>query len=97
MELNRFSPGQLPGDSSFHLQPYDLSSYTGLWRAAKVVEMGCLQPPRRVPGWAPAGAHGGIGVFLWATESDINRLIDEQPGFGAMNGSAAGLDDSIAR
>lgn len=94
--LNYFTLGQLPGNTHFNPKSYDTSTSAGLFKAAKLVENVCLDPPRRTPGWEPAGAEGNIGVFLWATDSYINREVTGVPG-GLTNGSSAGVYDSTAR
>ncbi len=95
--LDWFMIGQLPGKAPFNPRPYDTSTSAGLWKAAKFVEFECLAPPRRTPGWEPAGAQGNIGVFLWATESDINKQVTGAPAYGSTNASRAGVDDSTAQ
>lgn len=93
--LDWFPMGQLPGNPHFHYRPYDLSTSGRLHAAAKLVERDCLAAPRRVPGWEPAGEKGNIGVFLWATDSSINRLVTGKPGFGVGDGWAdTGADRS---
>lgn len=95
--LDWFRLGQLPGNLRFNPRPYDTSTSAGLFKAAKFVENECLDPPRRTPGWESAGAQGNIGVFLWATDSDINRQITERRGYGSTNESSVGMYDSTAR
>lgn len=95
--LDWFAPGQLPGNSRFNLRSYDTSTSAGLFKAAKLVENECLDPPRRTPGWESAGAQGNIGVFLWATDSAINRQVTGEPGYDLTNGSSTGVYGSTAR
>jgi hypothetical protein len=95
--LNWFQLGQLPGYPRYNPSSYDTSTSAELHKAAKFVENECLESPRRTPGWQPAGAHGNIGVFLWATDSDINRHVTGAAGFDLTNGSNVGVYDSVAR
>lgn len=62
----------------------------------------CLEP-MRMPGWEVVGSKGSIGVFLWATESVMNRLVTGRDGSPfsldglSGNGSGAGALDSVER
>ena len=71
-------PENLPGRPTLG-PPTALSSYLNLNRvAAKLVE-DCIDEKGEA-GWRPTGQHLGIGVFVWSTDSEQDREIeDEQP------------------
>ena len=45
-------------------------------------------------GYDTAGVNGAIGVFLWDTDSVINRAVQEKWSVGNANANATGLVDS---
>lgn len=88
--LDWFKPSDLPGSAPVRITNSDISTFTSLWKAAKVVETDCLLSGRR-PGWEAVGMRGNIGVFLWATHSNINKQIT-----GDLDGSRLVLGGSFA-
>ena len=95
--LDYFRPRTLPGSPSFHLGSSDTATFDSIWKAAKAVENKCLLPNRK-PGWQPVGTKGSIGVFLWATDSEINQQVTglsaHQDGpLTLMNASREDVDD----
>lgn len=88
--LDWFKGGALPGSSAIHSGSSDTSSFAAIWKAAKTVEDGCLLQSRR-PGWQAVGTKGELGVFLWATESEINQRVT---GFSAHGGIPLDLNVS---
>ena len=95
--LDSFKPGALPGKTTMPLARYDTASFTSLWKAARIVESQCLIPRRR-PGWEPVGSSGNIGIFLWATHSEINVQMtgldaekSPRPALNLVNSSIADI------
>lgn len=77
--------------------PCETSTYYNLWKVAGNVVQRCVID-RGAVGWQPTGFHYGIGVFIWATGSLEDELIEaDEPRFtfptlGAnANGSVANV------
>lgn len=51
----------------------DLSNWQGLWRSMVRVQWRCVRDG--VMGWDVAGNEGGIGLFMWATGSWMDRSV----------------------
>ncbi|KAL6720329.1 hypothetical protein ACLMJK_002250 [Lecanora helva] len=97
--LDDFKPSALPGGASFTTGASDTASFGSIWKAAKRVEDQCLLASRK-PGWQPVGTKSAIGVFLWATDSDINHQvtgflegISGPPSLSVNNASNRGLSE----
>ncbi len=64
----------LPGASRRPYAEYDTATFRSIYTAARLVDNDCLYPSRR-PGWESAGTKSNLGVFLWATDSEINGQV----------------------
>ncbi len=77
----------------------DVADAFMLWNAAKMVGDTCLRDAGTY-GWAPVGATGGIGVFLWAKgsllEKDAYRVegVGGAVGNGTVGGGGTGVETS---
>lgn len=67
-------PFDLPGRIRRPFAEYDTATFRSVWTAARSVESDCLFAMKR-PGWESVGAKSNVGVFLWATDSEINRQV----------------------
>lgn len=67
-------PYTLPGRTRRPYAEYDTATFKSIYAAARLIETDCLEPTRR-PGWESVGAKSNIGVFLWATDSEINGQV----------------------
>ena len=76
--LATFAPGLIPDEPP--RLPYglsDITSFATIWSAARAVDHLCIGVHGRL-GWVMAGrVNHGIGVFVWATKSAMNRLLQE--------------------
>ncbi|MCJ1459265.1 hypothetical protein MMC28_009642 [Mycoblastus sanguinarius] len=74
--MNFFPTGEVPEavQSQDEYPKTDVASFEEIYVAAQLVECYCLGL-HQIPGWASAGAEGGIGVFVWSTESFRNREV----------------------
>lgn len=74
--LATFTPGLIPDEPP--RLPHgtsDVTSFASIWSAARAVGHLCSGTHGRL-GWAMAGrVNHGIGVFVWATKSAMNRLV----------------------
>jgi len=81
-------PFDLPGRRRRRFSEYDTTTFRSIWNAARSIENDCMLPTRR-PGWESVGVKSNIGIFLWATDSEIN---EQAMGVGDGKG-AIGLPD----
>ena len=72
--LESFRPGTLPGVGPQAYPPTDLASFRDIYFAALSLSVQCTRRLKQ-PGWSATGGRGSIGVFFWATESIIDRLV----------------------
>ncbi|CAD6593272.1 MAG: hypothetical protein ASARMPRED_007228 [Alectoria sarmentosa] len=77
MMLNWFQPGQLPGGTRYNRARTDVSTYRNIWSAARSVETACTDS--KSPGWLMTGKDSAMGVFVWATNSQINEITGGFP------------------
>lgn len=77
-------PDMLPGGYRTG-PPTDLTTYLNLNRvAANLVEQ-CVFG-RSEAGWQPTGQHDGIGVFVWSTNSEEDKEIEDEKARFAFSG-----------
>ncbi|KAI4156742.1 MAG: hypothetical protein L6R39_001051 [Caloplaca ligustica] len=72
-----------PGVQFQHWQPNDLATLDGLRQAARAVVEDCVQrmEHKALAGWQPMGILAkSIGVFVWKTESFMDRLVQVSNG-----------------
>ncbi|KAL9124102.1 MAG: hypothetical protein Q9175_008261 [Cornicularia normoerica] len=72
--------------------PTDASSYLNLNRVAANLVEKCVVANGEA-GWQPTGQNDGIGVFVWATDSEEDREIEnekERVVFPTLTGSGSG-------
>ena len=82
--LSTFTWGELPGEDPRHPPPgdfptSDIASFHELWWAAQKLEMWCLAMQEQL-GWAEVGKLNNIGVFVWSTNSAMNRRVPHGSG-----------------
>ena len=75
--LSTFPQSSLPGQGTRRL-PYastDTSRFSYLWSIAAWVDADCLSKNQML-GWCATGESLDIGVFVWATGSEMNKRIN---------------------
>lgn len=74
------NPDSLPGGLKKG-PPADTGTYYNIWALAEDLVDQCVKNEGEV-GWQATGARNGIGVFIWATGSQEDILIEaDQPRF----------------
>ena len=69
-----FRPDQLPGIRCDPCYPSDVTSYRDLYWAAFALRLQCVAGEHRF-GWTEMGATRSIGVFVWAPDSAMDKLV----------------------
>lgn len=72
--LSSFQPRQVPGSIGPY-QPSDIGTYKQIWRSVENIAKICLPSRNHNAGWEAVGSAGSIGVFVWATGSNIDRSV----------------------
>lgn len=57
--------------------PTDATTYLNLNRVAANLVERCVDGNREA-GWQPIGQYDGIGVFIWATDSQEDKMIGDE-------------------
>ena len=86
-------PSTLPGGAKFG-PTTDHSTYLGLNRVAEQLVENCAVA-KGESGWVPTGQYDGIGVFVWSTDSEQDKEIEDDkvesvaPSAEAVGGGSA--------
>ena len=86
-------PGDLDLRPAVEFPRTDIASYFELEFAARAVFMECMNEESRPTGaWWSIGLKGGVGLFLWATGSEMDRKVH---GFQTVMGNRRARVDGI--
>jgi len=74
-------PPQAGPDRPGHIwKPTDVSDFRDIWFAGTQLLSDCWRK-KGSPGWIEIGEHADIGLFMWATNSDVDqRFLWQYPG-----------------
>ena len=87
-------PSTLPGGAKFGPST-DHSTYLGLNRVAERLVEFCAVF-KGESGWMPAGQYDGIGVFVWSTDSEQDKEIEDDKVESVAPSTEMGGDGSAA-
>lgn len=93
MLLSSFGPGALPSPPSlpvFRIQS-DTSTYQKIWVAGRRLEYACPDEAGAM-GWCAVGDNDALGIFIWATDSDINSRFRGLPIVELSNANGSVMD-----
>lgn len=95
--LSTFPPLSLPGQV-IRRRPYastDISRFSYLWSVASWLDDTCIHKGKML-GWVATGRNFDVGVFAWATASDMNRGVGGSHNNRYVNFSqASGMDVTL--
>lgn len=67
-----FPPGAGPDRPGHNWQPTDVSNFRDMWFGGTRLLADCWRK-KGSPGWIEVGAHRDIGLFMWATNSEVDQ------------------------
>ena len=73
-----FPPASIPNLPAKNYYPTDTSNYPSIRNAVLSIEDHCIDdehPYFQFAGWRSVGTRGSIGVFIWTTQSVMDRRV----------------------